>query len=324
MLQPTGPELPPGGIDRIADDLVAVAIPIVARAVVGSTLTYLLTDADGGLTVVDPGWDAPDNRRLLAATIAEAGAPVRRIVVTHLHPDHLGLAGHLAATTGAPIVLHEVEQEDVRRGRTTYPDDPAVIAPRLDAWGVPDERRAELLTLGGSVQVSEALAEADVLVRHGERLDVPGWSLTVLHTPGHTRGSMCLHDAERGLVLTGDTVLPGVYPGVGLGGAGPTNPIDDHLASLDALAPLDAEVLPGHGHRFRGLADRAGAMRAHHLRRSAEIAEVLARDPGASTWSIASAIRWSGGFAHLSGHTLASALTQTDLHRDRLRATPAA
>lgn len=307
------------GPDAVADDLVVLAVPITAAAVVGSTLTAVLRDADGGVHVVDPGWDSPANRRLLTDAVAAAGGPVRHVVVTHLHPDHLGLAGFLRETTGAAVVLHEAEQADVRAEWMVDPLDPGAVEARLDEWGVPDDRRPELRRLDPSVQAADPPATADVVVRHGDRLDVPGWSLEVLHTPGHTRGSICLLDAGRGLLLTGDTVLPTVYPGVGLGGTGPTNPIDDHLASLAALEPLDVDVLPGHGFRFRGLAERTAAMRAHHLRRSAEIAEVLADRPDAPTWAIAAAIRWSAGFGHLTGHTLRSALAQTDLHVARIR-----
>jgi glyoxylase-like metal-dependent hydrolase (beta-lactamase superfamily II) len=307
------------GPDRVADDLVLLAVPITAAAVVGSTLTALIRDSRGGVHVVDPGWDTPANRRLLTDALAGFGGPVRQVVVSHLHPDHLGLAGFLRDTTGAAVVLHAAEQHDVQAEWMTDLLDPATVEAKLDEWGVPAERRPELRRLDPSVQAEDAPAGADVVVRHGDRLDVPGWSLDVLHTPGHTRGSICLHDAERRLLLTGDTVLPTVYPGVGLGGEGGTNPIDDHLASLTALEPLDVEVLPGHGFRFRGLAERVEAMRAHHLRRSAEIGGVLAEAPDAPTWAIASAIRWSAGFEHLSGHTLRSALAQTDLHVARIR-----
>lgn len=307
------------GLDRVADDLLLLAVPITVAAVVGSTLTALIRDARGDVHVVDPGWDTPANRRLLTDVLAGFGGSVRQVVVSHLHPDHLGLAGFLRDTTGATVVLHEAEQQDVQAEWMTDLLDPATVEATLDGWGVPPEHRPELRRLDPSVQAEDPPAGADAVVRHGDRLDVPGWSLDVLHTPGHTRGSICLHDAERRLLFTGDTVLPTVYPGVGLGGPGATNPIDDHLASLAALEPLDVEVLPGHGFRFLGLAERVEAMRSHHLRRSAEIAAVVAEAPDAPTWAIASAIRWSAGFEHLTGHTLRSALVQTDLHVARIR-----
>src|SRR5947209_18540916 len=94
------------GRERIGGDLTALAVPITGEAVVGSTAAYLLRDADGGVHVVDPGWDSPANRRLLTEAIAGLGGPLRQVLVTHLHPDHLGLARFLRHETGARVVLH--------------------------------------------------------------------------------------------------------------------------------------------------------------------------------------------------------------------------
>src|SRR4051794_37220872 len=153
--------------ERIADDLIALAVPITAEAVVGSTMAYLLRDADGGLHIVDPGWDSAANRSVVAQALAALGGPLRQVLVTHLHPDHLGLAAFLRDTTGAAVVLHDAEQEDVLAELATDPLDPVAVEARIEAWGVPPERRLELRRLDPSVQAADPPAPADVVVRHG-------------------------------------------------------------------------------------------------------------------------------------------------------------
>ncbi|MFF1877753.1 MBL fold metallo-hydrolase [Leifsonia sp. NPDC058230] len=156
----------------------------------------------------------------------------------------------------------------------------------------------------------------DVLVADGDILDIPGRAVQVVHTPGHTPGSICLavHDAR--LLFTGDHVLPTVNPGLGLGGPTETNPIADYLASLERIAAFDDyEVGPGHEYVFRGLAARCSALREHHLKRSREVAAALAADPGMSVPSIASRLTWTDGWENLDGFRLDSALAQTAMHR---------
>src|SRR4051794_41554332 len=75
--------------ERIADDLIALAVPITAEAVVGSTMAYLLRDADGGLHIVHPGWDSAANRSAVGQAAAAPGGPPPQGRVTPLQPAHL-------------------------------------------------------------------------------------------------------------------------------------------------------------------------------------------------------------------------------------------
>ncbi|GLI27197.1 MBL fold metallo-hydrolase [Agromyces rhizosphaerae] len=275
-------------------------------------LCYAVRDDAGGVHLIDPGWPTTGHLDVLAAGLAHMGAglsDVRTVTATHLHTDHLGGAGDLRAATSARIVLHREEDRAVREMAGRRPAHAASDA--IDRWGVPADRRAEL----------EAHAEerverptADVLVDDGDLLPIPGRSVRVVHTPGHTTGHICLRDEDAGVLFTGDLLLPTIHPGVGLGAHGDANPLADYLSSLQRIARFDNEAAPGHEYRFRGVFARTITTAEHHLRRTREVQRVLQRDRAHTVWEVASELTWSAGWANLQGFFLMSALAQTAMH----------
>jgi glyoxylase-like metal-dependent hydrolase (beta-lactamase superfamily II) len=301
----------------VAEGVWLVELPLPHRGVVETTNCVLFADDAGGVHLVDPGWDTPDNAARLEAGLADAGftlADVRTMTATHLHPDHLGLATRLRAERGIPIVLHRLENEALRR--PLYPEPDTTIA----RWGVPPEYVEEVRSSVLPRSQPSDLA-GDILVEHGDVLPIPGRTVRVVHTPGHTVGSICLHDEVAGLLLTGDHVLPIVNPGLGLGGF--TDDDDPLGAALDAYELIarydDAEVLPGHGARFHGVGARATQISERHRRRSTEIAALADADPGATVWELATRVSWTGGWDGLHGFLRLSALAQTEMHLRHLR-----
>ena len=283
------------------------------------SLCYLVEDARGGVHLIDPGWPSDDNWASLAQALDASGhsiADVASVVVTHLHPDHLGLADRVRTASGGVVVMHEKEQAALEAMAGRAPAESP--SHRFDEWGVPTDRLAEL-------DVSERrpamdASGADVLVTDGALLDIPGRAIEVVLTPGHTPGHMCLVDAEDGLVFTGDHVLPTIHAGVGLGGETATNPIADYLRSLERIAAFDEhEVCPGHEYVFHGLAARCATTAEHHLRRSREVADRLRIDGDPTVWQVASELTWTAGWPNLNGFYLLSALAQTAMHLEFVR-----
>ena len=279
------------------------------------SLSYAIAGDDGSLHLIDTGYDTDENWGLLRRGLAGFGLSVddvASVFVTHLHPDHLGLSERLRAASGAKVGMLRREHEAVQ---AIAAHGPLVTEDRLSGWGVPEERWPELLMALGPSLVARGIPVVDREYETGESLDIPGRALRVLATPGHTAGSACVVDEATGLLFTGDTVLPGIFSGLGLGDLSGTNPIADYLESLTSLARYDGlEVAPGHEYRFHGLIERSTALAEHHLHRSRAAAEVISSEPDATTWEVAGRLRWTAGWERLRGFFLFSALFQTQLH----------
>jgi glyoxylase-like metal-dependent hydrolase (beta-lactamase superfamily II) len=309
----TGGKTP--GFEMIRDGIGAVAVP-VSLGNVPYTFCYLIEDGGGSLHVVDPGDDLDPGWDSLVSALRSMGksvSDVASVTVTHFHPDHLAMAGRLRSASGAPIGMHRLDRDDLRAARSG-----AVrqgLGGRLREWGVPREAWDVLprfTSLPGGPDF-----EPDWLLEDGDNIDAPGRRLLIRHTPGHTAGHVCVQLDDERLLLSGDHVVPTVVPGIGLpvgAGADSGEAISGYLDSLKAVAALDGyEVLPGHGYRFLGLAERAGFIREHHLARTREVIDALGRAPGASAWETASQLTWRSGWDGLRPLFLFPVLAQTQM-----------
>ena len=170
-----------------------VVLPIGVNAV-QSVNCYVLADGDR-VTVVDCGvWrpDLPDGG-LAALTAGLNGAgyalsDVGRIVITHAHIDHYGLAGKVMEETGAKLVMHAMTDLDCEKYR--HPD--TARARRRDTYedhGVSEAERMDLADhLTRWLPYLHSVVEASTRLRGGERLEIGGDGCDVIHTPGHSLG----------------------------------------------------------------------------------------------------------------------------------------
>ncbi|MFB7369423.1 MBL fold metallo-hydrolase [Streptomyces sp. NPDC056222] len=162
---------------------------------------YLWRD-DEELTLIDAGWagSAPE----IEAAMRGAGlgpSALRRIVLTHCHRDHVGSAQELADRFGAEIVAHRLDA-DVIRGEAPVPE------PVLLDWEIPLYERGLTVPAAPATRVDREVEDGDALGF--------GDGAVVVHTPGHTPGSLAVHLPEHGVLFTGDTVatVQGVTFGV--------------------------------------------------------------------------------------------------------------
>jgi hydroxyacylglutathione hydrolase len=177
--------------------------------------TVLGDEATGEAMVIDPG----DNVTYILERLKAHGLTLKQIVVTHGHIDHVGGALQLKRATGAPVLLNEND------------------LPLLKMMDV------QAAWLGTAVP---EVAHPDENAREGLVLGIANHKAEVLHTPGHTQGSICLHFAPEKILFAGDTLFAGSIGRTDLpGGDG-----QQILRSIhDRLLPLadETRVIPGHG-----------------------------------------------------------------------------
>ena len=294
---------------------ISAVVQTTTSSVVAESNCYLVAGSGRDVHLIDPGEAKEGNWRRLIDGLATRGrelADVASIIVTHLHEDHLGIADRVRRASGATLVMLSAEQRALdERGAT---DDSAA---RLERWGVPVERRPELLAVARA-RAERHPVQADLLMEPGESVALGPRCAVAVWTPGHTRGHLCVDLPDDGLVFTGDHLLPSLYPGIGLGGRGATNPLVDYYASLAAVADLGSRRgLPGHGGVIADVATRVAQTRRHHERRGEEITAAVDERGRLTTWELAARLRWSAGWQNLRNYSLDSALRQVDMHLER-------
>ena len=189
---------------------------------------YLLACAETGQAVfIDPGDDAG----MLLQAIASAGVTLQAILLTHAHFDHVAALTDIRNATGAPVYLH--------------PADATLLEQAPDYWAYFGREIAPI-------------APAERALAHGDRISVGACELVVLHTPGHTPGSVCFYAPDDHKLIAGDTLFLRSVGRTDLPGGDPRALITSIRIHLWPL-PDETEVYPGHGP-----ATRIGEERQHN------------------------------------------------------------
>jgi glyoxylase-like metal-dependent hydrolase (beta-lactamase superfamily II) len=301
---------------EILPGLYQLKVPIPNNPL-GWVLPYVIP-GDDGYTLVDSGWNTPEAFAALEEGLKEIGVSfndIKRLLVTHVHPDHYGLAGRVKEVSGAEVITHQRERDFIR---SRYRE-PGQLLERMAAWlrthGVPDQDVDDLQSSAMPVRGYVVPVEPDRVLWGGETLDFGFYKFEVYWTPGHSPGHMCFYERTQKVILTGDHVLPTITPNVSMHPQQMGNPLGDYLASLQRLEPLDVEdVLPAHEYHFKDLPKRLSEIAEHHHERLDEMLGVVG-EGRATAYDVASGIEWTiGRYESFSPWMRRAALSETLAH----------
>jgi glyoxylase-like metal-dependent hydrolase (beta-lactamase superfamily II) len=247
---------------------------------------YALVGQDGW-TLVDAGMGTPDARAAFVAGLERAGLSIdnlQAIVLTHHHPDHIGLSGELHAQSGARVYMHPIDERSVRIiAEGTMPRRFGRVTSFFKQHGL---ENTELWYTQADAKAMRSILnvpphEAFTLVEDGDTIDLAGEQYRVIWVPGHSDGQVVFFRERDGVFLAADHVLPRITPNVGLYSEGDRmNPLGDYLSSLRKVEDLPASlVLPGHGEPFTDLGGRVREIIHHHDERLALLLTLLKERP---------------------------------------------
>lgn len=239
-----------------------------------------------GWTVVDCGIGDDHTVALWEAVFAAhlGGLPVLRVLVTHMHPDHVGAADALVRRWSTPD--HEcrlwISATDWCTARLALLDEGGFSGERAarfyEAHGMDPETVARVRRRGSFfARLVPALPDTFRRLMDGMKIEIGGNVWTALAGHGHAPEHMSLHCEALKVLISGDMLLPRISTNVSVFGVEPeADPLTLYLASLDRLVALDPDtlVLPSHGRPFVGLVPRVEALHAHHAARLADLLEV--------------------------------------------------
>lgn len=230
---------------------------------------WLLRDG-AGWVIVDTGFPGDEVRSTWERILAELDGPVSGLIVTHFHPDHLGLATWLMERTGAPLYMttgefltaHAVWHEAGGHGA-------AFLTEQFRQHGLDSDMLAKFARRGsGYRQAVPSLPQHYRRLFHGGELGVDGRNWRVIAGFGHSPEHAALYCRELDVLISGDMLLPRISTNISVLAATPdANALLWYLDSLDGMGgeiPGRTLVLPSHGLPFFGVQARVAELHAHH------------------------------------------------------------
>jgi glyoxylase-like metal-dependent hydrolase (beta-lactamase superfamily II) len=235
---------PTGKVEQVEEKVGRVLAPNPSPFTYTGTQSYIV-GGDDGIAVIDPG--PMEEAHLDALMAAIAGRRVAAICCTHTHFDHSPLAAPLKDLTGAPVIgcagLALDTKGDVR----------------LDAG-------------------FDKTYQPDQVLAHGESISGPGWTLSAVHTPGHTANHLCFALEETGALFTGDHVMGWSTSVI----APPDGDMADYMASLQLLHDREDRVYyPAHGEQVDNPRQLVRGMIGHRRQRERQVLRQLEKGPQA-------------------------------------------
>jgi glyoxylase-like metal-dependent hydrolase (beta-lactamase superfamily II) len=272
---------------EVAAGIHRIAVP--TPFIVGRVNTYLFEGEP--LTLLDTGPNSGTSLDELEQALRSRGFEIEdigRVLISHQHVDHAGLAAIIKRRSGAEIVMLDRLAPALADWPAAAQRDEEVAAALMRQSGLPDDLITALAAVGRSYRAFGASVDTDRTISDGETIEIGGRRMQVMHRPGHSPSDTVLHDREGRLLVAADHLLERIssnplisapLPGEDSAGGRP-RPLPTYLAHLRETRELEVDlVLPGHGDEFgdhRAVIDDRFAM---HERRAAKLRDAISDRP---------------------------------------------
>lgn len=260
-------------------------------------LPYLIK-AGGETILVDCGWNTDAAYAALEEGMKEHGShptEVTKLVITHVHPDHYGMAGRLKQLSSCDVIIHEKDAEVINTRYFAPKGLMDQMAEFMKLNGVPSMETPQMAQGSMGMLGNVAPVPPDTEVKGGEVIKAGDFDFEIIWTPGHSPGHICLYEPNRKVLFTGDHILPTITPNVSIHSQTSGSPLGEYMRSLDLLVELDVEyVLPAHEFDIKELKKRIKEIEDHHDVRLEEMMQSIDRG-GSTAWEVASRVKWATG-----------------------------
>ncbi|MFX4262801.1 MBL fold metallo-hydrolase [Pelotomaculum propionicicum] len=252
--------------------------------------SYLIEGPERSL-LIDTGFNQEECRTALFDGLKSLGASLDQtdIFITHLHADHCGLVSAVATDKNV-VYCSEVDARRINWGLSPeyWPENLSFVA----SYGFPLREFGAALLKHPGQKYSPDTEHDFSIVREGDILEVGDYRFTIVETPGHTPGHICLYEPDKKMLISGDHILGNISPNITMFYKGLPDPLGQYLRSLDKIDRMEIGlVLPGHRQVIGDVHKRIAELKHHYENRLNEVLTVLG-DEIMSAYQVAAGITW--------------------------------
>ncbi|WP_026895000.1 MBL fold metallo-hydrolase [Clostridiisalibacter paucivorans] len=275
-------------MEKILSNLYRIEVPLPNNPLKVLN-SYVILGTDRNL-IIDTGFNRKECKNAIEEGLNKLKIDLNNtdFFITHLHADHSGLVTQLA-TENSKIYCSKYDGNiiNLSTGNTQWSD----YRKFAQTTGFSEDELEILATKHPGFKYNTSEKIDFCYIEDGDIIDIGEYSFRCLHTPGHTKGHMCLYEKSKKILISGDHILGDITPNISLW-SDEYNPLGNYINSLDMVYDMDIDiVLPGHRSILKDHRKRIDELKGHHRQRLDEVIDIL-EDKEMIGYEVASNMHW--------------------------------